>query len=214
MTPKSKLFLGLALTCAAGFVDAFVFLQLGGFFASFMSGNTTQLGIGLAGLQGPYSRVFIFLPALLVALFFTGAFLGTLLVRSMGKRGGMIVMSGVVTFLLLVSFLHSLELDVTIVSAALAFSMGAQNAAVQPMGAARLGVTYVTGTLFNAAADLACSLRGEAPKWRWLQHFSVWLSMMIGGIFGGLGQYYIGELALILPAATIASITLIYAFQR
>lgn len=213
MTPKSKLSLGLALTCSAGFVDAFVFLQLGGFFSSFMSGNTTQLGIGLAGLQGPYSRVFILLPAILIASFFTGAFSGTLLVRALGKAGGLIVMGGVVSFLLLVSFLHFFNTNVMLAGSILAFSMGAQNAAVQPIGAARLGVTYVTGTLFNAAADLACSLRGETPKWRWLQHFSVWLFMMLGGMCGGFGYYYIGEFALIIPAVTIASVTLLYAFQ-
>lgn len=214
MTPKSKLSLGLALTCSAGFVDAFVFLQLGGFFASFMSGNTTQLGIGLAGLQGPYSRVYVALPAMLIALFFIGAFLGTLLVRAKGKTGGLIVMTTVVVCLLLVNFLHFLNFGTAISGLFLAFAMGAQNTAVSSIGAARLGVTYVTGTLFNTAVDLACSLRGETPKWRWLQHFLVWFSMMLGGAFGGLGYYYLGDLALIMPAAIIATVTLLYAFQK
>jgi len=40
--------LGLVLTAMAGWVDAIGFLRLGGFYPSFMSGNTTQLGIALA----------------------------------------------------------------------------------------------------------------------------------------------------------------------
>ncbi|MDB5537022.1 MAG: hypothetical protein JWQ65_1897, partial [Devosia sp.] len=44
MTPAPKLSLGLLLTAAAGFIDAIGFIKLGGFYTSFMSGNTTQLG--------------------------------------------------------------------------------------------------------------------------------------------------------------------------
>src|SRR3546814_10942514 len=36
------------LAVLAGFVDAIAYISLGGFFASFMSGNTTRLGVGLA----------------------------------------------------------------------------------------------------------------------------------------------------------------------
>ncbi|ENT26150.1 hypothetical protein C037_02981 [Brucella suis 63/198] len=97
MTPNSKLTLGLVLTASAGFVDAIAFLQLGGFFASFMSGNTTQLGTAIAGQPGVQGEVLVWFPAILIVLFFSGAFLGTLIVRAYwamgqllcdGKRGG------------------------------------------------------------------------------------------------------------------------------
>jgi uncharacterized membrane protein YoaK (UPF0700 family) len=39
----------ITLSALAGFVDALGFLELGGFFVSFMSGNTTRLGVGVAG---------------------------------------------------------------------------------------------------------------------------------------------------------------------
>ena len=38
----------ICLAALAGFVDALAYISLGGFFASFMSGNTTRLGVGLA----------------------------------------------------------------------------------------------------------------------------------------------------------------------
>jgi len=210
MTPNSQLSLGLALTASAGFVDAIAFLELGGFFASFMSGNTTQLGIAIAGQPDVMGNVVIWLPAALIALFFVGAFLGTLAVRAYRKDGSLAVMASVVIVLLLVSILRREGLALVHPVLLLAAAMGAQNAAVQPIGSARLGVTYVTGTLFNSAADLAGSLRGEVPRWRWLQHFSVWLSLMIGAVCGGLGHYFIGLDALYIPVVMIAAVMAIY----
>ncbi|WP_194781141.1 MULTISPECIES: YoaK family protein [Brucella] len=210
MTPNSQLSLGLALTASAGFVDAIAFLELGGFFASFMSGNTTQLGIAIAGQPDVMGNVVIWLPAALIALFFVGAFFGTLAVRAYRKDGSLAVMASVVIVLLLVSILRREGLVLVHPVLLLAAAMGAQNAAVQPIGSARLGVTYVTGTLFNSAADLAGSLRGEVPRWRWLQHFAVWFSLMVGAVCGGLAHYFIGLDALFIPAIMIVVVMVIY----
>ena len=210
MTPNSQLSLGLALTASAGFVDAIAFLELGGFFASFMSGNTTQLGIAIAGQPDVMGNVVIWLPAALIALFFVGAFFGTLAVRAYRKDGSLAVMASVVIVLLLVSILRREGLALVHPVLLLAAAMGAQNAAVHPIGSARLGVTYVTGTLFNSAADLAGSLRGEVPRWRWLQHFAVWFSLMVGAVCGGLAHYFIGLDALFIPAIMIVVVMVIY----
>ena len=40
--------LAACFSCVAGYVDSIGFLMTGGFFVSFMSGNSTRLGIGLA----------------------------------------------------------------------------------------------------------------------------------------------------------------------
>ena len=63
--------LGLVLTAMAGWVDAIGFLRLGGFYPSFMSGNTTQLGVALS--NGNWQAAM--LPALLIGLFVTGSLL-------------------------------------------------------------------------------------------------------------------------------------------
>lgn len=210
MTPNSKLSLGLLLTASAGFIDGIAFLELGGFFASFMSGNTTQLGLAITGQRDVMGRVIVWLPVALVGLFFAGAFLGTLAVRAYGKSGSIAVMVIVALTLVLVCILRQFRLELIHPVLMLAAAMGAQNAAVQPIGSARLGVTYVTGTLFNSAADLAGYIRGEVPRWRWLQHFSVWSSLMIGAVLGGLGHYFIGLDALFIAAAIIVMVILIY----
>src|SRR3546814_10053565 len=44
---RSDFVLALLLALVAGWVDAVGFLQLGGFFVSFMSGNSTRLGVGV-----------------------------------------------------------------------------------------------------------------------------------------------------------------------
>ncbi|MDB5521663.1 MAG: hypothetical protein JWQ82_1260, partial [Tardiphaga sp.] len=44
--------LAFCLSGLAGYIDTIGFISLGGFFVSFMSGNTTRLGIELAGLKG------------------------------------------------------------------------------------------------------------------------------------------------------------------
>lgn len=212
MTPKSNLSLGLILTASAGFVDVIAFLQLGGFFASFVSGNTTQLGAALAGHPNLLGEVLIALPLALIALFFIGGVIGTLVVRRNGKRGSLAVMGTVALTLVLVSVLRLKGALIVQPVLLLAAAMGAQNAAVQPIGAARLGVTYVTGTLFNAAADFAGAIRGEVPKWRWLQHGAVWFSMMAGAVFGGFGHSLFGLYALLIPAAAIFGVMI--AFKR
>jgi len=43
--------LACALSALAGYVDAIGFLHLGGLFVSFMSGNSTRLGVSLADGQ-------------------------------------------------------------------------------------------------------------------------------------------------------------------
>jgi uncharacterized membrane protein YoaK (UPF0700 family) len=45
---RARLF-AICLSAIAGFVDAVGYMQSGGFFVSFMSGNTTRLGVGVAG---------------------------------------------------------------------------------------------------------------------------------------------------------------------
>jgi len=68
--------LACALSALAGYVDGIGFLQLGGLFVSFMSGNSTRMGVSLAAGQ--------WLPAAealgLIALFVAGAALGSLIV--------------------------------------------------------------------------------------------------------------------------------------
>jgi uncharacterized membrane protein YoaK (UPF0700 family) len=80
--------LAVGLAGLAGFVDAIAFLQLGGFFVSFMSGNSTRLGVGLAqasqaaGVAGG-----------LVGSFVLGVVIGSLAGRRAGFRQRPVVLA-------------------------------------------------------------------------------------------------------------------------
>lgn len=194
------------MTACAGFVDVIAFLQLGGFFASFMSGNTTQLGIGLAGHVGVWGQIMVWFPAALIILFFAGAFLGTLMMSVFAHNGSIFVLCGVLILLGAVIALKQADMVYMQPTLLLAAAMGMQNASLQQRGTAKLGATYVTGTLFSAAADLARSITGEVPKGRWLEHFYVWLALMMGAISGGYADWLLGLWSLSIPFATIAVI--------
>ncbi|HWW25634.1 MAG TPA: DUF1275 family protein, partial [Caulobacter sp.] len=59
--------LAAGLSGVAGYIDAIGFLKLGGFFVSFMSGNSTRLGVGIATGQWTMVRTALTLIGLFVA---------------------------------------------------------------------------------------------------------------------------------------------------
>jgi uncharacterized membrane protein YoaK (UPF0700 family) len=195
VTPPAKLGIGLVFTACAGFIDAVGLLELGGYFVSFMSGNTTQLGVGLGGLG-----LGIALPFSLVVMFFAGSLAGSLLALS-SRRWGPAAALGLVLAVLLVSTALAALVGIRQAMLALAIAGGAQNAVLPPRGAARLGATFVSGTLFAAGQDLARALRGLAPRWRWLQHLLVWASLCGGAAVGAVVEAHWGVPALLAPAA-------------
>ena len=74
--------LACALSALAGYVDGIGFIHLGGLFVSFMSGNSTRMGVSLADGQG-----FEAAKALsLIALFVIGAAAGSVIVLGRGAH--------------------------------------------------------------------------------------------------------------------------------
>lgn len=211
MTPTPQLSLGLLLTASAGFADVIGFIELGGHFTSFMSGNTTQLGDALA--QGVWPVAV--LTGSLVALFFLGSVAGSLLALLAGGRWG----ASAVTALVLATFAATLALALAGVPPGqfmliLAAGAGAQNAILPSTGSVRLGTTFVTGTLFAAGQDLARALRGMAPPWRWAQHLLVWASLLLGGLLGAWGYGLAGVNALAAPAVIYLGFLLAFVMRR
>ncbi|MEO8686521.1 MAG: YoaK family protein [Devosia sp.] len=209
MTPTPTLSLGLLLTASAGFIDAVGFIELGGYYTSFMSGNTTQLGASLAAGQiGAF-----LLPLSLIAMFIAGSVIGSLLALTSTRWGPSAVLS-----LVLMVLATALTLSLTGFSSAqsmivLAGAAGAQNAILPAKGAARLGTTFVTGTLFAAGQDFARALRHQAPRWRWLQHLLVWASLLVGALVGA-GAYAFWHLnALGIPLLVYLALLLAFSIR-
>lgn len=194
MTPSRQLAIGLLLTALAGYIDVIGFMALGGFYISFMSGNTTQFGQGIAlGLDD------VTLAGTLIGLFFVGSVAGAWLSIFAKASGRIAVLAFIIVIEALVLGLGAADLGWSLAIVPLALAMGAQNAAIPSMGAARLGTTFVSGTLFAAGQDLARALHKQAPPLRWLQHAAVWLALMLGAIGGAALHAYWGMTALALP---------------
>src|SRR5947209_8620920 len=184
----------VALTKAG--LDAHEVMVRAGFYVSFMSGNTTQLGIGLTRFDMSVVR----LPAVLLACFVLGAFAGTLLHSLSGRwhLPAILVLEGVLLGLALAfSFFQTPTLGAT---APLAIAMGTQNAALRSDRGHQIGGTFVTGTVFGLGEKLAlwCLRRGgPLPAFR---HALGWLALAAGAAAGPWAVATDGLRALALPA--------------
>lgn len=194
--------LAICLSGLAGYVDALGFISLGGFFVSFMTGNTTRLGIELAGRQAGG----IALAGGILLLFVGGVVLGSLLGHAAGRRRQPAVLA-FVTFCLA----GSAGLDTAGLTMAgvglLAVAMGSENAVFQRDGEVTIGLTYMTGTLVKMGQRIAGALLG-GPKLAFLRHFLLWLGLLCGAVAGAAAHSFIGLDAIWIAAAAACVMTI------
>jgi uncharacterized membrane protein YoaK (UPF0700 family) len=196
---ESRFTFGVLLTAIAGWVDAIGFLSLGGFYVSFMSGNTTQLAIGMTRLDMDLVRV----PAVLLGCFVLGAFGGTLVSTWAGRWSfpGLLVGEGL---LLACAVLLSVAQGPIIgPTAPLAMAMGSQNAALRSESGDRIGGTFVTGTVFGLGAQLALWCAGRGGPRPALRHALGWIALAVGAAAGTWAFAAYGLFAIAFPAACL-----------
>src|ERR1700733_3114249 len=111
--------LACALSALAGYVDGIGFLHLGGLFVSFMSGNSTRMGVSLA--QGDWSNAAAALG--LVALFVVGAAAGSLIVFGRGANRQPWVLLAEASLLAVAALCHTVGVSNAAV-AAMVLAMG------------------------------------------------------------------------------------------
>ena len=171
--------LAMTLAALAGFVDAAGYLSADRYFVSFMSGNTTRLGVELA--RQPSAAV---LPALLAFAFVCGVVIGALLTGRFAGRHKP-------PLLLLVSVLLSCgawlggEGYPRAALIALAAAMGALNNSFQRDGKVAVGLTYMTGALVRMGQGLAAKLQNRAAE-PWADWLMLWLALAGGATLGAL----------------------------
>jgi uncharacterized membrane protein YoaK (UPF0700 family) len=194
--------LAAGLAAIAGFVDAVAFIHLGGFFVSFMSGNSTRLGVGLA--EAPAHAA---LAAGLVGAFVCGVILGTLANRGDGERTGPRVLLLVAAILALSATLAGMHVQAAAI-ALLALAMGAENAVFQRDGEVSIGVTYMTGTLVKLGQRVAGALSG-GPRWAWVPYLLLWLGLVAGALGGAVAFGALALNSIWIAAAAAAILALI-----
>ncbi|MGB5076998.1 MAG: YoaK family protein [Sphingorhabdus sp.] len=189
----------------AGMVDAIGFMASGGFFLSFMSGNSTRLSIGLAE-GAPY----IFLVAALIASFVCGVIWGSLIGNGKdvapSKRQA-IILAGISILLFLAPVLAESGWLLAAISLA-AFCMGAENTLFERDGSVSFGLTYMTGALVKIGQGIATMLRGGS-RTAWLPYLFLWAGLIGGAVVGATVFATFDILALWLPAGLAAAFAII-----
>ncbi len=145
--------LACALSALAGYVDAIGFLHLGGLFVSFMSGNSTRMGVSLAA--GQWAGAVESLG--LIVLFVIGAAAGSLIVLGHGVHRQPLVLLAEALLLAAAALCYAVGQSNAAV-AAIVLAMGLENAVFQIKGGAGLGLTYVTGALVKVGQFAALAL--------------------------------------------------------
>ncbi|MGL4312536.1 MAG: YoaK family protein [Sphingomonas sp.] len=202
LDPSDRVF-AVGLAAMAGYVDAIGFLLTGGFFVSFMSGNTTRLGVGLGALSNEAG-----LAARLIVMFVGGVAVGSLIARQAGA------VHRVVQLIVIAGMIGGAAVEgqaapgLTI--AFLAFAMGICNTVVGP-GDARIGVTYMTGNLVRVGQAIAEAISGGSA-WGWVPPALLWTGMMAGAWIGAIAYFRFGVMAL--WAASAAALVLAVAGAR
>lgn len=171
--------LAFALAALAGFVDSIGYIELGGYFVSFASGNSTRLGIDLA--RHPARAA---IAGALIAAFVAGAMLGSVIGRGAGGRRTPAVVLLVAALLTLAAALHMRGL-IGLGAWTMAVAMGSVNAVFERDGEVRIGVTSMTGTLVKVGQRLAGAAFGGSP-WAWAPHAVQWLCLIAGATLGAL----------------------------
>ena len=201
--------LACALSSLAGYVDGIGFLHLGGLFVSFMSGNSTRLGVSLA--QGHWWNAAEALG--LIALFVTGAAAGSLIVLGRRAHGQSRVLLAEAALLAVAALCYGLGQPSAAV-AAMVLAMGLENAVFQIEGGAGLGLTYITGALVKVGQLIAAGLTGGA-RWAWLPNLLLWAALVTGAVCGALAYHWINLTAIWFAAAAALALSgIVFLTQR
>jgi uncharacterized membrane protein YoaK (UPF0700 family) len=219
----------LALTWAAGSVDAISYLGLGQVFTAMMTGNTVLLGLALA--QG---EILAALRSILALIGFgIGVFVGAIIVERESKQTDWpppVTAALALETVILAIFSVTYYLSGTVRAAEvtyflivlLALAMGIQSAAVRRLRVPGIATTYITGTITSLMIDLVDWLRWigappliEKPSARadtshsipWEQRVGLLAAVVslycFGALSAGILEIHSSRLAALLPLAAL-----------
>ena len=199
---RKGVMLAATLSALAGYVDAVGFMTLGGFFVSFMSGNSTRLGVGLS--LGEWDQAAIAFG--LIVLFVVGVVIGATVARRFGEERRSAVLAAEAVLLLTGAGLCTAgwrEAGMV----AVVMAMGVENAVFQRQGDVGVGLTYMTGTLVRMGQRIATALHGGA-RWDWVPFLLLWTGLAVGGAIGAVSFLRFEVLALWPAFIVVATLTL------
>ncbi len=187
---RSRRRLAVAAAALAGYVDAIGFLSANSYFVSFMSGNTTRLGVDL--ITAPHSAI---IPAALILGFVLGVFGGAIVAARAGVQRKFVVLALVAALLTGAAIVDTPAIQLAL----LVIAMGALNNTFQKDGEVSVGLTYMTGALVRMAQGLAARLMGTGGA-GWESWLLLWLGLALGAVSGAFALTSLPEVALWLAA--------------
>ena len=199
----ADLLLAAGIAFLAGVTDVYGVARLHGLFVSFMSGNTTNLGIALAAADWPRAGLI----GQIIALFVAGAAGGTVLSTLAGAAHRLAVSFAVTLLLAIPLVLPGLLVPSLVVS------MGVLNAFMKHIGAASISLTYVTGALVKLGQGVGQAICGNTAQLDWLWQLPLWLSLLAGSVAAALLREWCGATAMWPLPALAALLTLAAAWR-
>ncbi len=170
--------LALGLAGLAGLVDATGFVVAGGYFTSFMSGNTTRMGVEL--VERPALAL---MPLGLIACFLGGVVIGALTGRRFAGRHKRVLL-GLVAVMLAIAAVALAAGWPLVFLACSAMAMGLANNVFVRAGEVTVGVTYMTGALVRFGQGVAARVSGQSlPSTR--GYGLLWSALALGAAAGG-----------------------------
>lgn len=200
MQAPTQLWVATLLAALAGSVDAIGYLRGGQHFVSYMSGNSTVMGIGLAQLNLAEASAI----GLLIVMYVSGAALGQI-VADVAGRLHMPAVLAVTAGILASSALLSAQPVV------MAFGMGAMNAAMNRAGNVSVSLTYATGTLVRLGQGVGHLLAGNMPGWGWLYQAAPWVGLVAGAVAGAVLHARLGFADIWFPVGAAALLAVLTA---
>jgi len=146
------------------------FLSLGGFFVWYMSGNSTRLAVGLAGIPAE-----ALIAGRLIGCFVLGVIAGSLIGAAARRMRRPVVLLLVALLVAVGAMLAGTSEDLAVLFVAAA--MGAENTTFERDGEVSIGLTYMTGTLVKLGQRLAGAIMA-GPKLAWAPYLMLWLGLV------------------------------------
>ncbi len=191
----------------AGATDVYGLSKLHDLFVSFMSGNTTSLGVAIGSGDGARAVT----AGALVALFVVGAAAGTVIAEWSGRWHSAVVMVAVTALLTMAAAVPAASIHSVVLA------MGALNAAFSRIGVTSVSLTYVTGALVKFGQGLGRLICGRGGgELSWTIQGVMWVCLLAGAVMGRCAQTWLGSAEIwVLPGLaallTIGTVIVAYA---
>lgn len=179
---RAERLLAYGIAALAGYVDATGFLAADRYFVSFMSGNTTRLGVELAQGATPAA-----VAGGLIVGFTLGVAMGAVVAEHTLRHRKSTVLGLCCALLALAAVGHALGSTAAFLGGSV-LAMGAINNVFRRDGGVALGITYMTGALVRMGEGLASLLTGQKGRKGAVASMILWASLASGAVGGALAS--------------------------